>query len=51
MKLEELQKDAVVTGIEPGQVVRIIAVEAAGTEALTVYYKKSDGKLGERLLF
>ena len=51
MKLEELQKDAVVTGIEPGQVVRIVAVEAAGAEAVSVYYKKSDGKLGERLLF
>ena len=51
MKLEELQKDAVVTGIEPGQVVRIVAVEAAGAEALSVYYKKSDGKFGERLLF
>jgi superfamily II DNA or RNA helicase len=51
LKLEEILKDAAVAGIEPGQVVRIVTTEAVGDGALTVYYKTSDGRLLERLLF
>lgn len=51
MKLEEIQKNAAISGIEPGQVVRIITTEPVGDNALTVYYKKSDGQLCERMLF
>jgi len=51
LKLEEIKKNAVISGIEPGQVVRIVTTEPVGDNALTVYYKTSDGKLLERMLF
>ncbi len=51
LKLEQIQKNAVISGIEPGQVVRIVTTEPVGDNALTVYYKTSDGKLLERMLF
>ncbi len=51
LKLEQIQKNATLSGIEPGQVVRVVTTESAGDNALTVYYKTSDGKLLERMLF
>lgn len=51
LKLEDIQKNAAVTGIEPGQVVRIVTTEPVGDSARTVYYKTPDGKLLERMLF
>ena len=51
LKLEEIQKNAALNGIEPGHVVRIVTTEPVGDNALTVYYKTSDGKLLERMLF
>lgn len=51
MKLEDIKKDAIVSGIEPAQTVRIISTESVGDNALTVYYKKSDGSVLERMLF
>lgn len=51
LKLEDIRKDAVVTGIEPGQVVRVVQTEPVGDDAVTVYYKTADGKLAERMLF
>ncbi len=51
LKLEELRKNAAVSGIEPNEVVRIVSTETAGPNAVTVYYKASDGRLGERMLF
>ncbi|MEI6745744.1 MAG: helicase-related protein [Methylococcaceae bacterium] len=51
MNLEDVKKDAVISGIEPNQVVRVISSERVGDNALTVYYKKSDGSVLERMLF
>jgi SNF2 family DNA or RNA helicase len=51
LKLEDIKKDAAMTGIEPGQVVRVVTTEPVGDNALTVYYKTSDGRLLERMLF
>ena len=51
LKLEEITKNAAITGIEPGQVVRIVTTEPVGDNALTVYYKTADGRLLERMLF
>jgi superfamily II DNA or RNA helicase len=51
LKLEQIQKNAAISGIEPGHVVRIVTTEPVGDNALTVYYKTSDGKLLERMLF
>ena len=50
MKLEELSKGALVTGIEPDVAVRVIGTEQAGPDALTVYFRTTDGTLKERLL-
>jgi superfamily II DNA or RNA helicase len=51
LKLEQIQKSAVIVGLEPGQVVRVVTTESVGDNALTVYYKTADGKLLERMLF
>jgi len=51
LQLEQIQKNAAISGLEPGQVVRIVTTEPAGDNALTVYYKTADGRLLERLLF
>lgn len=51
LKLEEIKKNAAITGIELGHVVRIVTTEPEGTDALSVYNKTSDGRLLERMLF
>lgn len=51
LKLEDIKKNAAISGIEPGHVVRIVTTEHVGDNALTVYYKTADGKLLERMLF
>ncbi|CAK0742813.1 hypothetical protein CCP3SC1_1350007 [Gammaproteobacteria bacterium] len=51
LKLENIKKNAAISGIEPNQVVRIVTTEPVGDNALTVYYKTPDGKLLERMLF
>ena len=51
LKLEDIKKNAAISGLEPGQVVCIVTTEPVGDNALTVYYKTSDGKLLERMLF
>jgi superfamily II DNA or RNA helicase len=50
LKLEDIQKDNLIEGIEPGAVIRVVTTEPAG-DAVTVYYKTSDGRLLERMLF
>jgi superfamily II DNA or RNA helicase len=50
LKLEDIRTGTVVSGIVPGEIVRIVQAELAGDQALTVYYRTADGKLGERLL-
>jgi len=51
LKLEQIQKSAAISGLEPGQVVRIVTTEQVGDNTLTVYYKTADGSLRERMLF
>ncbi len=51
LKLEDIKKNAALSGLEPGQVVRIVTTEPVGDNALTVYYKTADGKVLERMLF
>jgi superfamily II DNA or RNA helicase len=51
LKLEDIKKDAQVRGIQSEDIVRIVQVEAVGDAAITVYYKDSQGKLGEQMLF
>lgn len=51
LKLEDIKKDAVIKGIDANQPVRIISTEPVGGDALTVYYKRNDGSVLERMLF
>ena len=51
LKLEDIKKDAQVRGIQAQDIVRIVTVEPVGDAAITVYYKDSQGKLGEQMLF
>ena len=51
VRLEDIQKNALLEGVEPRQVVRIIATEPAGADGITVYYKTTEGKTSERMLF
>ena len=51
LKLEDIKKDAQVKGIQGEDVVRIVQTELVGEHALTVYYKDSQGRLNEQMLF
>ncbi|MBF2719691.1 DUF3883 domain-containing protein [Psychrobacter sp. NG254] len=51
LKLESIKKDAQIRGIQSDEIVRIVQVERVGEHAVTVYYKDSQGKLGEQMLF
>ena len=51
LKLEDIKKDAQIRGLEPDEIVRVVTVESVGDDALTVYYKNSQGRLGEQMLF
>ncbi|SFL20786.1 protein of unknown function [Nitrosomonas aestuarii] len=51
LKLDDIKKDAQIRGIQSNEIVRVVQVEAVGDSALTVYYKDSQGKLGEQMLF
>ena len=51
VKLENINKDSILSGIVQGYSVRIVSVESIGEDAVTVYYRDSEGKLGERMLF
>ncbi len=51
LKLEDIKKDAQIRGIQGDEIVRVVQVEAIGDNALTVYYKDSQGRLAEQMLF
>ncbi|WP_373510759.1 DEAD/DEAH box helicase, partial [Thiocapsa sp.] len=51
LKLEAIKKDAQLAGLDPNGIVRVVSVEPVGTDAVTVYFKGSDGKLAEQMLF
>ena len=51
LELDAITKNALISGIEPGQVVRIVSTEMVGNNALTIYYKNNDGSVHERMLF
>ena len=51
LKLEDIKKDAQVKGIESDEIVRVVTVEKVGVDAVTVYYKTNQGRLGEQMLF
>lgn len=51
MKLEEIAKGALVSGIEPGKAVLVVSVDPVGDNAITVVYRTEDGSLRDRMLF
>lgn len=51
LKLEDIKKNAQIRGIQAEEIVRVVQVEPVGDAAITVYYKDSQGKLGEQMLF
>jgi SNF2 family DNA or RNA helicase len=51
LKLEELVKGQQVVGIDPAGPVVIVAADAIGEDAVTVWYKSADGVPTERMLF
>ncbi len=51
MKLEEIVKGALITGIAPGRTVRVVSVDSMGDNAITIVYRADDGSLGDRMLF
>ncbi|MTW22272.1 helicase-related protein [Allochromatium palmeri] len=51
LKLEDIKKDAQVRGLQTDEIVRIVTVEPVGDDAITVYFKDSQGRLGEQMLF
>lgn len=51
VKLEDIKKDSQIKGIQGEDVVRVVTVEPVGDDALTVYYKDTQGRLGEQMLF
>ena len=46
LKLEAITKNALIAGIEPGQVVRIFSTDLMGDNALSVVHRNNDGRLG-----
>ncbi len=51
VKLEDINKDSILSGVIQGHSVKIVSVESIGEDAVTVYYRDPEGKLGERMLF
>ncbi len=51
VKFEDVKKGALLRGIEADEIVRVVTVEPVGDNAITVYYKTSQGRLGEQMLF
>jgi hypothetical protein len=51
IKLEDIKKDAQIRGIQADEIVRVVQVEPVGDHAITVYYKDSQGRLNEQMLF
>jgi hypothetical protein len=51
LKLQAIQKDAQITGLDPNGIVRVVSVEPVGTDAITVFYKTADGTPAEQMLF
>jgi len=52
LKLEAIKKDAQIRGLAgQDEIVRIVATEPVGEDALTVYYKDGQGGFNEQMLF
>lgn len=50
-QLEQLQRGIQIYGIVPQQIVTLIDIEWSGSNAVTVVYRRTDGKVGDTLLY
>lgn len=48
LKLESITKNALIAGIEAGQVVRLFSTDLTSDSALSIVNNTNDGRLGER---
>lgn len=51
LKLEDIRKDTIVSGLEHDLLVSIINVDFLGDQSLRVCYRKPDGQVHERMVF
>lgn len=51
LKLEEITKNSVIAGLEPGAAVTVRFVESHGPDAIEVNYRLPSGETRERMLF
>ncbi|QAY71610.1 helicase-related protein [Xylanimonas protaetiae] len=51
MLLEELKPGLRISGLIPGEVITVIAAQQHGVNALELTYKRTDGSLGQRVVF
>ena len=51
LKLEDIRNGAQINGIKPSEVVTVVQVAPVGSDAITVYYKDSQGQIYEQMLF
>jgi len=51
LKLEDIKKNCQLQGVEDSEIVRVVSIDPVGQDALTIYYKNSQGRLGEQMLF
>jgi superfamily II DNA or RNA helicase len=51
LKLEDIKKDAQISGIKADEIVKIASAEPVGSDALTVIFRDSQGQLQEQMLF
>jgi superfamily II DNA or RNA helicase len=51
IRIEDLKKDSIVTGLLHGRSVKVVSVEKIGNDSVTIYYRDDGGKIGERMLF
>ncbi|OQC08748.1 MAG: hypothetical protein BWX80_00175 [Candidatus Hydrogenedentes bacterium ADurb.Bin101] len=51
MKLEDLRPDATLRGMLPDMLVTVVNVEWHGSDALTLVYRSSDGRVADEILY
>jgi SNF2 family DNA or RNA helicase len=51
LKLEDIKIGDQIIGIQQDDIVKIVQIEKVGSSALTIYYKDSQGKVSEQMVF
>ena len=50
MNFDDIKANSQIAGLIPNEVVTVIAVNKTGENALTVFFRKSDGTLAQQML-